>query len=329
MSNRRTTLFLASACVTLLLTTSAVHAQTTTPTPEPGAAEVASLASGTREGWTLLTGEEPAYSVQLPAGWEPTVGEGLLDATSIADETLIFTVGKPTEETDFDAYVTRVEKSLEKRLKKAVPTVFRNTGSGLVARLDQAPGKRQAANQHAARFLFPPCADGARTLTITGERPAAGEDGAPDTWDQIAAAVNPCSAEPAEQLILAPEETELAAAYFELATELNDKREPIASRLDRGGAIAGWTKAAGRFGRLYEQFAPRMAALPWTPETAPLGGTLVTTYRDVADIFIELSRLRTANAINARLAQAETALAPITPTGRAIRLALGLPTVTR
>lgn len=329
MSDRRIHLALASASLAVLVTASAVHAQAASPTPTADAAEADGAPTAVREGWTLVAGENPPFSIELPPEWSQTDDDGLVGATSTAGESLLLTVDEPPDETEFDAYVTRVERALEKRLKRAVPTVFRRTGSGLVARLDQAPGKRRAGSEHTALFLFPTCDDGARTLSISGMPPGAALDAAPDAWDRIATAVNPCSAEQAAELVLTPEEATLAAAYHELATEVNDKREPIVARLEKGGAVADWTKAAGRFGRLYGEYAPRMEALPWTPDTAPLGATLATAYRDAADLFIGLSKLRNAKAINARLGQSDPVLEAISSAGRAIRLALGLPTVPR
>jgi hypothetical protein len=226
--------------------------------------------------------------------------------------------------------VTRVEKKLEKARKGNVPTVFRSGPEGLIARLEQAPGKRQSAAQHSALFLYPPCPDGARTLSITGAPPAATEDGSPDEWDLIAGAVNPCSTEPAAEPVLDPAVSELAAAYFVLADEANGKISPIVSQLNRGGAISRWAKTAARLGGVYEAYGPRFEALAWTPESSPLGDRLVSAYARTADLFSdELAKARTVKAITSRYDDIDAVFLEISDAGRAIRLALGLPTVAR
>ena len=161
---------------------------------EPGGAAI-------REGWVLVSGAEPPFSLALPPGWSQgaAADDSLAVATSEAGPSLVLASGESPVEADFDAYVTSVEKRLEKQRKGDVPTVLRMAPTGLVARLELAPGKRQEASEHSALFLFPACEDGHRSLTVSGDPPLSPAGGAPDEWDLIASAVNPCSADPAPQ----------------------------------------------------------------------------------------------------------------------------------
>jgi hypothetical protein len=285
-----------------------------------------------REGWVAVSGSGPAFSLQLPPGWSQGAAgpDDLAVATSEAGAFLALSTDDVTTDTDLDAHVTSVEKRLEKQRKGNVPTVFRMTPAGLVARLELAPGKRQQATEHSALFIFPACEDGTRTLTISGLPPAATEGGAPDEWDLIAGAVNPCSADPTPEPVVDGLTAELAAAYHAFATETNARTDPLVRRLQQGGSVSRWTRTAGAFASVYEERLPLLMALPWTPETRSLSDAMAGAYTGLIDLFGgRLAKARNARTINRSFDEIDEAFAALTAAGRAIRLAVGLPSVSR
>ena len=322
MFDRRggTALFIVG--LSLALTAGGTFAQAE---PDPSGAAV-------REGWVAVSGSGPAFSLQLPPGWSQGAAgpDDLAVATSEAGAFLSLATDDVTTDADFDAYVTSVEKRLEKQREGDVPTVFRMTPAGLVARLELAPGKRQQATEHSALFLFPACEDGARTLTISGLAPVEPEGGAADEWDLIAAAVNPCSADPIPGPVVDALTAELAAAYHAFATETNARTDLIVGKLEQGGSVARWARTAGALAAVYEERLPVLMALPWTPETRLLSDAMADAYEGVIDIFGDrLAKARNARTINRSFDEIDEAFAALTAAGRAIRLAVGLPTVAR
>jgi hypothetical protein len=293
------------------------------PSSSPAQAEAA------RAGWALYQRQEPAISVQLPTGWQEVAGDGTFAASGPAGEMLELAVEDVPGDVDFDAYVTRQEKVLEKSRKQSVPTVFRMTSSGLVARLDQAPRKGEPAGSQTSLFLYPTCDDGARTLTIVGSPPEPTLDGSPDAWDEVAAAVNPCAADPAAALMIDPEVAALAGQYYALVTAQNAKVAELQAVLSRGVTVAEWRKQSRKIGTALTDTSERLEALPWTEETRPLVDALMAAYADETEVWTELSTARNVRAVESKFDDLDRAGTARTTAGRAIRLALGLPTVSR
>ncbi|CAN5738327.1 hypothetical protein BH23CHL8_BH23CHL8_29090 [soil metagenome] len=292
----------------------------------PGVA-MAQSTTGVKDGWTLSLRQQPALSVQLPAGWQEIAGEALVTASGPGGETLELAVGEVSEDADFEAYVARVEKALEKRRKQSIPTVFRAASSGLVARLDQARRKKEPAGTQTSLFLYPTCDDGTRTLTIVGASPEPTSDGAPDAWDEIAASVNPCSADAAAELALSPEQIALGEQYLAVATKQNADYFEQFAVLQKGATVPVWRGQSGAIASVLTDTSALVDALSWTAETRPLADALMAAYADEIQIWSGLATVRNVRAIDAQQGALEPAGEAKSAAGRAIRLALGLPTL--
>jgi hypothetical protein len=284
-------------------------------------------AAGVRVGWSLWARQAPAVSIQLPAGWHEVVGDALFMATGPAGETLELATGPVSDDADFDAYVARVEKGLEKSRKQQIPTVFRATSSGLVARLDQARRRKENAADQTSLFLYPSCVDGNRTLTIAGTLPEPATEGSPDAWDAIAAAVSPCTVDAAPESLLSPEVVAVGQQYFTLLTEINGKATAIDDAINRANTVAVWRKQARKMAALLTDASRRVAALPWTEETRPLADALLTAYADEIPVWVRIESARSPAAIEGQFDDLDRVGTVRSAAGRAIRLAAGLPTV--
>ncbi len=284
-------------------------------------------ANSIRPGWTLFVRTEPAVSIQLPAEWQEVVGEAIFTASGPAGETLELAAGSTSRDADFEAYVARLEKSLEKSRKQSIPTVFRTTSSGLVARLDQPRRKKESAGTQTSLFLYPTCEDGTRTLTITGAPPEPTPDGSLDAWDELAASVNPCTVDAVTELVLTPEVVELGARYLELMTDQYAEYLAHFSVLQEGATVPMWRKQSAVLATVQADTSELVAALPWTAETRPLGEALRAALADESQVWAGLATVRDVRDIDKRQGELGPTGAAKAAAGRAIRLALGLPTV--
>jgi hypothetical protein len=222
-----------------------------------------------------------------------------------------------------------VEKALEKRGKRDVPTALRATSSGLVARLDQGRPKGEPAGTQTSLFLYPTCDDGPRTLTIAGGSPEPTLDGSPDAWDEIAASVNPCSSDAAAELLLSSETVALGGQYFALVTKSNARYNALTEAAGSGPTVNVFNRLAGRIATVLTENSELMDALPWTEETRPLADAIMAAYADEIGLWTELAAARNAPAIESRFDDLDRTAAAIGVAGRAIRLATGLPTQTQ
>jgi hypothetical protein len=302
---------------------------------------------GVRAGWTLHASEAPAFSIQLPPGWDiDPASDGLLGATGPDGETLVVRLDENATGESLDSFAKQSGRAIKDELealvgdgrlsldgRPVISTVFRQAASGLVARLDGPSGQRMddptvEEGQATARFLVPPCEDGARTLEITGPALEPQPDGAPDAWDSIAASVSPCSSGASPELVLDPAVTALRAAYWAMAQDINPPLVAAFDELGGGGTAKKWTKDSVRIADLYDDQAERILDLPWTTETRPLAEAVAAKYDEASTFFrktmaraISDRAFRTADKENTRI-QAST-----TEAVNAARMAIGLPTV--
>jgi hypothetical protein len=282
-------------------------------------------ADAVRSGWTLHTSDDPMFSIQVPAGWAvDPASDDLFGATGPAGESLVVRLDDSAPGEPFEGYSTRIEGVLEAELNEPVPTVLRTVPGGLVARLDLPSDGDEVAT---SRFLFAPCADGARVLEIAGPATDPSPDGAPDAWDRIAASVSPCSTEPVAEIVLDPATAELAAAYFTTALILNDRIGRAIDRVERRQTYASYRRNARRVSAEYADGRKRIAAYPWTPETRSLAKPLLDAYADQVAVFRKLGRATTDRQVQAGARESIRNSERIAAAGRAIRLAIGLPTL--
>jgi hypothetical protein len=290
---------------------------------DPGSSPVPSL----RPGWTLEASTEPAFSVQLPPGWlRDPLAEGFA-ATSDAGELLIVAPRPLSEEPTFEAWVGALEAGLEEAAGTALPTVFRQAGSGLVARIELGAAPDGAPGDVLALFLFPSCADGPRTLTISGPPPTPNERGAPDAWDAIAARVNPCATEPAPERVLDPQAEALAGTYFRLASAANAAITEAYAPLTRRTTIATWREQARDIAAIERRLIADLVAIDWPESVGPLVDRLVARHRAAVELWGQrFGKAKRAKDITSRFEQLDRVSVAIGEAGRDLRFALGLPT---
>jgi hypothetical protein len=273
--------------------------------------------------WTLVAHSAPDYSVQLPEGWSSDATSQDIRATTSTGDTLAVTVATMPPGQDFDAYVTGVEAGLEQAAGTGLPTTFRQLPTGVVARIDQ-PGTGSVDTS--AQFLFTPCPDGVRTLTITGAAPAASDTGRPDAWDEIAAGIDPCTTTAAPPMVIDPVIQALADQYFTLARDSNARIGTAYAPLAQGSTIKVWKQRARRIAELQQQFVDDVDTMAWTPEVRPLVDTLLVGYRDSVQLWAEgFAKATKANDITSRYGDLTRISDATRAAGQALRLAIGLP----
>ena len=274
---------------------------------------------------TLFTGTDPAFSLALPSGWTPTEGPAVFEATGPAGETLVLATGPVAAETTFDQYVERVEADLQAD-GASVPTSQRRAGSGLTARLETAAA---TATVPTSLFLYPTCVDGTRTLTITGRPAAAPTTGGPDEWDAIAASVNPCSADAAPVLVIAPEVLALGTAYADLANRFQAELTSPMAPLVEGAVVKVWNRNMKKVATSTRDFAADVEAMAWPDAVRPFAAALTAAARAVADSEQPFVRARTNKDIRRTFPAWGRAQDAMRSAAAALRFEIGLATAPR
>ena len=307
-----------AAAVAIALAGGVVAAQSEAPTvsPSPLASPAVTAAP------PLVTGTTTAFAFALPVEWQVTSGDALLQATGPLGATLaLVNEVVPTEPT-FDAYVGRVERDLEKAAGTDLPTTFRQAGSGVIARIETATHNGPPT----ALFLFPACADGARTLTVAGAPTAAETAGGPDSWDRLAASLDPCAVDPAPDLVLDPAAAALGPQYLALTdawiTHMTDAYKPLA----RSVPVKVWNKQMKKITAIDGGFIDSVAALPWTPELQPLADAWREAQQASLSAYRAMSKEKTVRGIDALQRSLERGLEPRKAASAALRLAMGIAT---
>ena len=273
----------------------------------------------------MVTGTAPAFAIELPEGWRVGTGAALLQATSPTGDTLVFANDPVPTEATFDEYALRVEKDLETSAGAPLGMSFRQAGTGLIGRIATVvPDPKSLGSPATALFLYPACTDGARTLTITG-MPAllpTPPDRGLDTWDVIAAAVDPCAETPAPALVLDPAVVALIDPYIAIST---DYASHLVSTVSSSLSVA--QKAVKNNVAAAERYIAATTALPWTPELQPLADALVSVIRDKVAVGRKQLVAKTIKAFNALVAQDHQLSLPNLLAANALRLAMGRATV--
>ncbi len=71
----------------------------------------------------------------------------------------------------------------------------------------------------------------------------------------------------------------------------------------------------------------RLDALPWTDETRPLVDALMAAYADATQVWVGLAKARNVRAIESQYEDLDRTAVAQRAAGRAVRLAIGLPTL--
>ena len=270
----------------------------------------------------LVTGASPAFSMALPTEWQVGEGEALLQATSPSGASVVLANGTVAPAATFDAYVTAVEKGLEKKAGTDLPTTFRKTGIGIIARIETAG--------HLARptslFLFPVCPDGARTLTLSGAPTAGATPIEPDSWDLLAATVNPCSADAAPAFVVDPAAAALGVQYMALADDWIERMTVAYKPLERSVPVKVWNTQMTKIAAIDLEFMNGVAALPWTPELQPLADAWHGAHEGFQAAYRGMARTKTVRGIDALQRQLDAARPGGVAASAALRTELGLAT---
>jgi hypothetical protein len=274
----------------------------------------------------MVTGTAPAFAMVLPDGWQVSDGPAPLQATSATDDTLVLAVEPVPSEATFNDYVKRVEAALEKKAKTDLPTSYRQAGSGLIARIGTTPPDATPGTEPTTLFLFPTCADGVRTLTLTGTAEPAAEIGGLDSWDVIAAALNPCEASAPPTLVVDPVVHALAAPYLGFATDFGTRTNAAFQPLYKPAAVRVWNKQMTTLAAIEQDYIDGVSGLPWTPELQALVDPLMDEHRAIQAIEKKLSKAKTVKAINSLDDALTKAEVPTRASAAALRLAMGLST---
>jgi hypothetical protein len=305
----------------------------TVPTPSIGALTGPASptpAPGVRPGWTLAVSQEPSYSVQLPPGWTRDLGAPGIAATSPTGERLGLTVDALPLEADVDAGVAREERDPRSASTVDPATTFRQVGVGVIARIDLGPSADATDGSTTSRFIYPSCADGTRTLQVTGPSPVPGDSGQPDAWDRIASGVDPCATGPAPQRILDAEHRAAAATYYALATAANRAIDEAYLPLTRITTLKVWHTQARVIGKVERGLIADLRASVWPPSVRPLVDALIARHEDAARMWgVTFAKAKGPKVISSRFHDLERISGAIEAAGRDLRFALGLPTHAR
>ena len=294
------------------------------PSEAPGATPAASAAAVPDD---LVTGTDPAWSLVLDYNWGAIEGEDLLNAQGASASNLALRneplPGGATFEEDVQLTFDRLQKAAGK--KTELELTFRRTGIGTVARISYPLVK--AGDR--AIFLFPVCEDGMRVLDVIGYPWVASTPGGPDWWDTMAAGVNPCSADPAPVLVIAPEVQELASQYLALAEDVNPRIDEAAKPIIKGTGVKGWNKAMKTIRQLRTEFRDGVTALPWTPELQPLVEDWNAAFTALIENEARIATAKKIGQIEANLGPWGDLLDGAQAASEALRLEIGLETQPR
>ena len=87
------------------------------------------------------------------------------------------------------------------------------------------------------------------------------------------------------------------------------------------------TRAHGKQIPILTDASERLDALPWTDETRPLVDALMAAYADATQVWVGLAKARNVRAIESQYEDLDRTAVAQRAAGRAVRLAIGLPTL--
>jgi hypothetical protein len=294
-------------------------APTTAPTAVPTAVPTATPNP------SLITGSMPAFAILLPEGWQVASGGALLRATSKTGGVMVLANEAIPPEATFNDYALRVEKDTKMTSTNVdVKMTFRQAGTGLIGRIGIYPSG--STTSIASLFLYPACADGARTLSLTGPGatllPTPPDRGL-DTFDVIAANLDPCAETAAPALVLDPAVIALIDPYIAISNALS------ASQVSTEGfsTISDVHKQVKINLAAEETYIAATTALSWTPALQPLVDTLVSVHREIVVVYQKQMAAKTVKAFNDLIVQTERLAPSNLAAANALRLAMGRATI--
>jgi hypothetical protein len=288
--------------------------------PAP-AASVAALPPG------FQSGTDPAWSLALsPQWWQIADGEDLVTANGASASRLSFRNDPLPGGATFEEDVSLVEARLEKDSGEKLDLTFRRTGIGTVARI-MLPFV-SGTGDHAV-FLFPACEDGMRVLEIVGTFFVSELAGGPDQWDEVAASVNPCSADAVPAIALTPEVQALATQYYTLARDIAGQIDVIAKPIIKGAPPKVWNRVMKQIRALRTDLAEQVEAMAWTPELLPVAQSFIAATRSLVDSEAVFQKAKKVKQIEANLGPWGDVLDAARAAGAELRLELGLSTLPR
>jgi hypothetical protein len=223
-----------------------------------------------------------------------------------------------------------VETELETSAKINLLTTFRQVGTGLVARIDEGTTAGDAAGEVTSHFLLPLCPDGALTMDITGPAPAGMENGQPDAWDMIASGVNPCATDPAPERVLDPEVVAAGPRYLALVGPANAATTKAYGPLSKDTTLKVWKKQAAKIAAIVKRLVADLQAESWPASVQPQMDALIAADQDAAKLWGKtFAKAKNSKGITSHYDDLDAVNAGTRAAGRALRLALGLPTAPR
>lgn len=322
---------LAPTLMVASLVAAAAPAAAQSPSPDAAAPAAVASAAPSPSGPPVpdygISGTDPAWSMVLDYSWGAVEGEDLVNAQGASASTLALRneplPGGASFEEDVQLKLKELQKAAGK--KTDLELTFRRTGIGTVARITY-PSVKEGER---AVFLFPVCEDGMRVLDIIGFPWVAAEPGGPDWWDTMAATVNPCSADPAPTLVIAPEVAALATQYLALAESSGEAIDRAAKPIIKGTGVKGWNKAMTQIRALRSAFRDDVLALPWTPELTPLVDAWDAAFSSLLESELTFQTAKKIGQIEANLGPWGDLLDAAGAAAEALRLEIGLTTQPR